>query len=768
MGRVNLKQTPRPKVSESMKAFPLLHLLPQWTRRDALRSPSPAVEDSLWLRIAVQALVSVGIAATDVAASSMNSLWAIPFSIAGATWSWYGRRRRNLAAKFGIAIGMLAVLGLMLSRLLGNAGDSRLLLADLLIQLQVLHTFDLPRRKDLGYSAVIGLILMGVAATISETMAFGGFLVLFAAIALPVLLLDYRSRLGLGTIRLQPFSVLSPRRLGMLLGAILGLGLLIFAITPRLPGYQFRTLPVSGEVAMPQGKFDPAQVFNPGYVRTGRGGKAGTAGGETMSSGQGQSFSAKFYYGFNEEMNQNLRGSLKPEVVMRVRSQSEGFWRVMAFDRYTGQGWKVSRNKETNIVRRPSWSYRFVLPPLQSQSHTKEVVQTFSILTEFPNLLPSLSQAREVYFPTQEIAVDAEGGMRSPGPLEEGLTYSVVSDVPYRDRSRLNRTPTTYSRTIRENYLQIPGAIAPQIRQIAEQLLAKSQRPLPTPYEKSLYLTQAIKQGYALQANIPSLQPNQDLAIAFLTDWKGGYPDHFASVLTLLLRSIGIPARLATGFSPGEFNPFTGLYVVKNTDAYALSEVYFPKQGWFAFDAIPGHDLYPPSVEVDQTFSVLRQFWNWVAGWLPSPMVGWMSGAIVFLGAQFSRVLGLFSQGWAGILKLSLLSFGFGIGIWGLWHAGRTIQNFDRLRRLPPMARLYQQMLRILAEQGLQKHPSETPLEYLQQVRSACPEAKADIVAELSQAYVAWRYGESLPDIQHLQKRLQQLKHGRTRPSAIG
>ncbi|WP_404790183.1 DUF3488 and DUF4129 domain-containing transglutaminase family protein [Altericista sp. CCNU0014] len=749
-----------------MKVFPLQHRFQRWQQK-AAQSSAPAIEDSLWLRIAVQALVSVGIAATDIAATSANSLWAIPLSIVGATWSWYSRRRRNLAAKFGIAIGMLAMLGVMLSRLLGNAGDSRLLLADLLIQLQVLHTFDMPRRKDLGYSVAIGLILIGVAATISETMAFGGFLILFVAIALPVLLLDYRSRLGFSTFRFRQFSVLPPRRLALLFGAVLGLGLLIFAVTPRLPGYQFRTLPVSSEVKMPQGKFDPERVFNPGYVRTGKGRSAG-AGGENPGFGQGQSFSSKFYYGFNAEMNQNLRGSLKPEVVMRVRSQSEGFWRVMAFDRYTGQGWKVSRNENANIVRRSPWSYRFILPPLHSQSHTKEVVQTFSILTEFPNLLPSLSQAREVYFPTQEIAIDPEGGMRSPGPLEEGLTYSVVSDVPYRDRSRLNRSTVVYPKTIRENYLQVPQAIAPQIRKITEQLLAKSQRPLPTPYEKALYLTQALKQGYALQSNIPILQPDRDLAIAFLTDWKGGYPDHFASVLTVMLRSIGIPARLATGFAPGEFNPFTGLYAVKNTDAYALSEVYFPKQGWFAFDAIPGHELYPPSVEIDQTFSVLRQFWNWVAGWLPSPIAGWISGAIAFLGVQFSKVLGLFSEGWAGILKLSLLSFGVGVGIWGLWHSGRTVQNFYRLRRLPPMARLYQQMLRILAEQGLQKHPSETPLEYLEQVRSACPEAKADIVAELSKAYVAWRYGESLPDLQHLQQQLQRLKRGRIHPSAIG
>jgi protein-glutamine gamma-glutamyltransferase len=742
-----------------MKAFSPQHYLQQLTHRLSQLSAAapPAVEDSVWLRIFVQALVSVGILATDVAATAQSSLWAIPLSIAGATWSWYCRRRRNIMAKFGIAIGMLGVLGVFLSQLLGNAGDSRLLLAGLLIQLQVLHTFDMPRRKDLGYSAVIGLILIGVAATISETMAFGGFLVVFMAIALPVLLLDYRSRIGLGTLRIQSMTLLPPRRLAVLLGAVLGLGLLIFAITPRLPGYQFRTFPVSGEVAI-QGKFDPGKVVNPGYLSGANGSKAGSNGSQTMGSGSTQSFSSKFYYGFNAEMNQNLRGSLTPQVVMRVRSQVEGFWRVMAFDRYTGQGWKVSRNLNSNILRRPRWSYRFTVPQLFPQARTKEIVQTFSILTEFPNLLPALSQAREIYFPTQEIALDPEGGLRSPGPLEEGLTYSVVSDVPYRDRTRLNRISKQYPKTVRAIYLQVPAKILPQIRQRTEALLAKAQRPLLTPYEKALYLTQGLKQTYSLQANIPALKPGQDLVETFLSDWEGGYPDHFASVLTVMLRSIGIPARLATGFGPGEFNPFTGMHVVKNTDAYALAEVYFPGNGWFAFDPIPGHSLYPPSIEVDQSFSVLRQFWNWIAGWLPSPVAGWLSGAIAVLGTLISKALGLFSEGWTGLIKLVLLASVGGLGLWATWQAWQAWRRFYWLRQLPPMARLYHQMLNFLAEQGIQKHPAETPLEYARQVSLVYPSHKASIVHELSSAYVAWRYGSSTPDLERLRQHLKRLQ----------
>ena len=139
---------------------------------------------------------------------------------------------------------MLLAMGAFFARLLGQLNDTRLVLAELLIQLQVLHSFDLPRRKDLGYSMVIGLILLGVAGTLSQTLAFAPLLCIFLAIALPTLILDYQSRLGLlrtpkrrtASPLISNSSPLSLRRLGVFLVAIVGLGLAIFALMPRFPG----------------------------------------------------------------------------------------------------------------------------------------------------------------------------------------------------------------------------------------------------------------------------------------------------------------------------------------------------------------------------------------------------------------------------------------------------------------------------------------------------------------------------------------------------
>ena len=343
------------------------------------KAPQSTVEHSVVLRVCVQALVTVGIIATDLAAGTHNSLWAVPLSLVGATWSWTRRRQRNLVAKGFIALGMLVILGLFFTRLVGQ-GDARIVLAELLIQLQVLHTFDLPRRKDLGYSTVIGIILIAVAATVSETTMFGGVLLLFLALALPVLILDYRSRLGLPP-RQQHHRVVAPQQLGLILGGVVLLGLVIFAVMPRLPGYQIRNFPVSSPIEV-QGTFDGQQIINPGYVSqtpTGQGPGDGTG-----PNGDALGLNHQFYYGFNQEINQTLQGTLTPQVVMRVRTQSEGFWRVIAFDHYTGQGWKITRNEQTETLTRPHWSYRFFIPPLFALGSSKEVIQTYSILAPFP------------------------------------------------------------------------------------------------------------------------------------------------------------------------------------------------------------------------------------------------------------------------------------------------------------------------------------------------------------------------------------------------
>ncbi len=431
-------------------------------------------EDSILLRVLVQALVIVGIIAVDIAGGTQSSFWAIPLSTIAATWSWYRRRSRNIALKFCIAIGMLVAMAAFFGRLLGQLNDTRLVLAEFLIQIQVFHSFDVPRRKDLGYSIVIGLILLGVAGTVSQTLAFAPILVLFLAIALPILVLDYRSRLGIKTapqkikLNLLP-NIKSGSKLFLIVAS---LGLLIFAFLPRFPGYQLRTFPVSQSIDF-QGQFDGRNIVNPGYVNEGKeGGGTGTGGTQRV----GGKADSNFYYGFSSTIDQNLRGELKPKIVMRVRSQAEGFWRVLAFDKYTGKGWEISRNEQVQKIVRSSWSYRLSLPLPRILGKTKEVVQTYTVVSQLPNLIPALAYPQQIYFPTREIAVDLEGGLRSPVGLGEDMSYTVISQVPYRNRAALQLAGVDYPQNIQEHYLQIPANIKTKVRDRTEETGVKKRK----------------------------------------------------------------------------------------------------------------------------------------------------------------------------------------------------------------------------------------------------------------------------------------------------
>lgn len=752
---------PFPLASEAMSPLtPLKQLTTRLRAMPSARAHPP--EDSLALRVAVQCLVSVGILATDVAAGTHNALWAIPLSGLGAAWSWKQRRQANTLAKLGIAMGMLAVLSLFLSKLVGQGNDSRLVLAELLIQLQVLHTFDLPRRKDLGYSAVIGLILIAVAATISETSWFGLWLVLFLAIAIPVLLLDYRARLALPIRKLTvPRRTLKPTVALIALVLLLGLG--IFALMPRMPGYKLRTFPMSAPIEV-KGQFDNQQIINPGYVKPGKQtGKTPSSGGIQSGTGDrpeaGESFtSSRYYYGFNQTINQTTGGPpMIPEVVMRIRTQAPGFWRVMAFDRYTGQGWELSQNEQTETLKRPSWSYQFQIPQEASQAPTREVVQTITLLSDFTNQIPVLQIPRQLYFPTPEIAIDPETGLRSPVQLEEGLTYTAVSDVPLRDRTLLQQADTRNSALIQERYLQLPQALAARLQTQTEALLATADSNPTAASERSLLLAQLLKQRYTLQ-NLPTLPSGADLVENFLTQ-GGGTPDQFSTVLTVMLRSIGIPARLATGFAPGRFNPFTGMYVVKNTDAYALTEVYLPKLGWYSFDPIPGHPLVPLSVEDNERFPLLSQIWHWVAGWLPSPLKSGFSSLWLFLGVVLTGVFRwLLGQGWLGAM-IAVVGVSAIAGVLRLlWQGWRAWRYRRWLASLDPMEQVYRSMLRWMERHGRPKDTAMTPLEYAQWVENQCPPAVADVITEISRAYMEWHYGGRSPNLQELEQQWRELK----------
>ncbi|WP_055074857.1 DUF3488 and DUF4129 domain-containing transglutaminase family protein [Pseudanabaena sp. 'Roaring Creek'] len=737
---------------------------------DKLRQASEftvaGVEDSIPLRVLVQIFVFISIGAMDSVASSNNSIWAIPLSAIAAVWAWYARRTRNILVKLFIAIAMIAMLVIFLNDIVRQTEETRLLLARLLIQLQVLHSFDLPHRKDLGYSIVIGLILMALAATLSQTMIFALWLMAFLLVGLPILLLDHRSRLGVKTVGFEPEKIgVSLLPLSGLLAIVLVLGLTIFAFLPRLPGFQLRNFPVSVNLSVqrqiPKGGILSRQQQQQQGKNGNGNGNGGTGTGGT-SNGDSDTLPPLFAPEIDTASSdaKQLNKKRKPELMMRVRSQAELFWRVMAYDQFTGKGWRISRNDPQQIrtVKRNPLNYEFSLPiptyisidapkqsikPLASQ----EVVQTYTIVSpNFPNLIPAAAVPNQIFFPSEELDIDQEGMLRGPGALPEDLTYTVISNVVERNPKLLRQSSGEYPRSIRNYYLQVPANLSPRVQETALSFLASARDAQGKPialdnnYDRVVQIAQSLKQNYAIKP-LGFDESKGDLVSQFV-EGGGGEESHFVSTMAIMLRSLGIPSRYVVGFASGKFNPFTGLYEVQNIDTQSMVEVFFPPYGWLAFDPVPNRPIFPPSIENNRTFGAVQTFWSWIAQFLPSSVNNFFNWLFDSIGKFVGGVINwLAEMGWIGIAFGLAIAFGFGIGGWALWQFIIWWWQRQRLQQMPIPQRTYRQMLQWLSEQGKPKSPHQTPQEYVESLSDRLSDRQAAAIAQITQIYQDWRYG---------------------------
>ena len=105
-----------------------------------------------------------------------------------------------------------------------------------------------------------------------------------------------------------------------------------------------------------------------------------------------------------------------------------------------------------------------------------------------------------------------------------------------------------------------------------------------TPYD----FVQAVKDRVQTGTSYDENPPQRPYPLAsFLFDTRSGYCQQFSGVMALMLRMGGVPARVASGFSPGTYNSERKDYVVRDTDAHSWVEAYFPPYGWVTFDPTP-------------------------------------------------------------------------------------------------------------------------------------------------------------------------------------
>jgi transglutaminase-like putative cysteine protease len=181
--------------------------------------------------------------------------------------------------------------------------------------------------------------------------------------------------------------------------------------------------------------------------------------------------------------------------------------------------------------------------------------------------------------------------------LLPGETYQVDSLLSNPNIRQLREAGADYPEWVTEKYLQLPENFSPRIRELAAEITANTE----TPYDKAGAITRYLRENIKYSATIPQLPRNQDPLEWVLFEYKKGYCVYYATSEVLMLRSLGIPARMAVGFTQGQAisdrrNPAReedltpNMYTVRQKNAHAWPEVYFPGIGWVEFEPTGNQD----------------------------------------------------------------------------------------------------------------------------------------------------------------------------------
>lgn len=319
----------------------------------------------------------------------------------------------------------------------------------------------------------------------------------------------------------------------------------------------------------------------------------------------------KAMIGFSTDAELGNFGALKSnaEVVMRLtfpqhpeRLQQGLRLRGVTFDTFSGNGWlrapqdgrplrwsegllKLPRMEQPDPARDRTWRAEVYLEPLDRNNRVLFAPpQTYGV--ELLDTKYDFLRGRK-----KSVLRNPDGDLTYTAPPDTALHYAVHVVEPLSaaaESDQLRQAGTDYPPGVLQRFTQLPADLDPRIAALAKKLAG----PATLPYDQAVALELGLRNGwlYSLAGDQDAQQPLLD----FLFGKRSGHCEYFATSMTLLLRTLGVPARPVHGFSGGAFNPIGGYRMIRQGDAHAWVEVYFPKIGWRTFDPTPPSGQTPP------------------------------------------------------------------------------------------------------------------------------------------------------------------------------
>ena len=190
------------------------------------------------------------------------------------------------------------------------------------------------------------------------------------------------------------------------------------------------------------------------------------------------------------------------------------------------------------------------------------------------------------------LAVRAAGGA-----AEAGEPYQLTASVSSAEPEQLRTAGEEYAPWLWARYTQLPPDMPPRVGELAAQITAGAENP----YDKAVAIENYLKTNYVYNLAIDPPPFGTDGVDYFLFENQEGYSEYFGSAMTVMMRSLGIPSRMTTGYTTGNLADGSHIYVVTDRHSHGWTEVFFPDYGWIPFEPTPGRAIpiaVPPEEQV--------------------------------------------------------------------------------------------------------------------------------------------------------------------------
>lgn len=260
--------------------------------------------------------------------------------------------------------------------------------------------------------------------------------------------------------------------------------------------------------------------------------------------------------------------SLSPAIQFTVTADTPHYWRVSAYDRFTGRDW-------IRTGQSVPYTNRLTAPP----GETTKVIQQITVERSTEAMPAAWKPTHVPNAGESEVEVTATEGLRPTESLSIGDTYTVISEVPREAPDILRNVDERDPGSVRNRNLQVPDSVPDEVYRLAHEIGGDA----GTRFDAALAIEQWLPRNKSYSLTVD--RPAGDIVGGFLLSMDRGYCVYFASAMVILLRTLDIPARFVLGYTPGEDGD--GQWIVRGVHSHAWVEVYFPGIGWVPFDPTP-------------------------------------------------------------------------------------------------------------------------------------------------------------------------------------